>query len=40
MMPPVPQGAEQANMLRMTSDTPRSYASAVEGGKDRVYIYI
>ena len=39
MMPPVPQGAEHANMLRMASDTPRLYVSAMEGSKNRIYIY-
>ena len=39
MMPPVPQGAEKANMLRMASDSPRSYAAAVEGGKNKIYVY-
>ena len=29
MMPPVPQAAEHANMLRMANDTPRTYTSAV-----------
>ena len=39
MMPPIPQGAEHANMLRMASSTPRSYAAAVESGRDKIYIY-
>ena len=39
MMPPVPQGAERANMLRMASDYPRSYAEAVDGGKTKIYVY-
>ena len=39
MMPPTPQGGESANMIRMASQEPKSYAQALEGGKNRIYIY-
>ena len=37
--PPMPQAGENANMVRMAADYPRSYAEAVEGGKQKIYVY-
>ena len=37
--PPMPLDGESANMIRMATDYPRSYAEAVEGGKQKIYVY-